>query len=201
MPQLIAGCANSTPPNSSHASSSVHNTLMPCAPRNASAGRPPSVVASATTRVSSPMHTNAKANHQVRISVSTPLVPVTTSAGSANENSAEAATKPSTNFGKRCQITAALARSPLAAPSLNVHQIASMNAATPIKAFCENLTITPVFIAASLINAPAATTDALVSSVPPSHAPATRSSMPAVLATHGMTIIIGNATISTSDVT
>ena len=50
-----------------------------------------------------------------------------------------------------------------------------MNAATPMSAFCENLTITPVFIATSLMSAPAATTEALVSSVPPSQAPATMS--------------------------
>jgi hypothetical protein len=34
---LKAGCANSTPPNRSHASSSVQNTLNVCAPRKASA--------------------------------------------------------------------------------------------------------------------------------------------------------------------
>ncbi len=76
-----------------------------------------------------------------------------------------------------------------------------MNAATPISAFCENFTMTPVFIAASLISAPAATTVALVSSVPPSQAPATRSFMPVDFAIHGITIIIGTATISTSEVT
>ena len=70
-----------------------------------------------------------------------------------------------------------------------------------MSAFCENLTITPVFMAASLISAPAATTDADVSSVPPSQAPATISFMPVDFATHGMTIIIGTATISTSEVT
>ena len=109
--------------------------------------------------------------------------------------------KPSTNLGKRSQITAALGRSPVAAPALNVHQIANAKAATPIRAFCENLTMTPVFIAASLTSAPAATTEALVSSVPPNHAPATRSSIPVDLAIHGMTIIMGTATISTSEVT
>ena len=76
-----------------------------------------------------------------------------------------------------------------------------MKAATPISAFCENLTITPVFIAASLISAPAATTVALVSSVPPSHAPPTISGMPNALITHGWMIIIGTAQISTSEVT
>src|SRR5574341_1381064 len=53
-----------------------------------------------------------------------------------------------------------------------------MKAATPISAFCENLTITPVFIAASLMSAPAATTVALVSSVPPIQAPATMGHTP-----------------------
>ena len=56
-------------------------------------------------------------------------------------------------------------------------------------------------MAASLISAPAATTEAEVSSVPPSQAPATRSSMPVDFAIHGITIIIGTATISTSEVT
>lgn len=84
---------------------------------------------------------------------------------------------------------------------MNAHQIASRKAATPISEFCENFTITPVFMAASLINARAATTEALVSSVPPSQAPATRSSSPVAFTIHGMTIIIGTATISTSEVT
>ena len=68
-------------------------------------------------------------------------------------------------------------------------------------AFCENLTMTPVFMAASLMSAPAATTEAEVSSVPPSQAPATRSFMPVAFAIHGITTIIGTATISTSEVT
>ncbi len=76
-----------------------------------------------------------------------------------------------------------------------------MKAATPISAFCANLTMTSVFIAASLTSAPAATTEALVSSVPPSHAPATRSFMPVAFTIQGMTIIIGAATISTSELT
>src|SRR5262249_44008780 len=190
-----------TPPNKSHASSSVQNTLNVCAPMNASAGRPRSVVASSTKRVSSPKQTKASANHQVRISPSALFVPLTSSGESAKEKMADAATKPSTNFGKRSQITAALGRSPVEEPSLNAHQIASRNAATPISAFCENLTITPVFMAVSLTSAPAATTDADVSSVPPSQAPATKSFMPADFAIHGMMIIIGTATISTSEVT
>jgi hypothetical protein len=40
-----------------------------------------------------------------------------------------------------------------------------------------------------------------VSSVPPSQAPATISFMLNTFASHGMTIIIGTATISTSEVT
>src|SRR5262245_52892032 len=111
------------------------------------------------------MHTNASANHQVLISPSALRVPLTSSGESANENTAEDARKPITNLGKRCQITAALGRSPVLAPSLNAHQIASAKAATPMSAFCENLTITPVFMAASLMSAPAATTEAEVSSV------------------------------------
>src|SRR5499426_4297742 len=122
-------------------------------------------------RVSSPMQTKASANHQVRISPSALRVPATSSGDSANENTADASTKPSTNFGNRSQITDALGRWPPAAPVvLSAHQIASAKAATPISAFCENFTITPVFMAASEISAPAATTEAEVSSVPPSQA-------------------------------
>src|SRR5262249_49408334 len=125
------------------------------------------------------MQTKASANHQVLISVSAERVPFTSSGDSANENTAEASTKPITNFGKRSQITAALGRSPVVARCLNAHQIASMKAATPISAFCENLTMTPVFIAESLTSAPEATTEAEVASVPPSQAPATTTASPA----------------------
>src|SRR5262245_28556555 len=147
------------------------------------------------------MQTKASANHHVLISPSAERVPLTSSGDSAKENTADASTKPITNFGKRSQITPALGRSPVAAPARSAHQIASAKAATPISAFCENLTITPVFIAASEISAPAATTDAEVSSVPPSQAPATISFIPVDFAIHGIAIIIGTATISTSEVT
>src|SRR5262245_65963535 len=102
-----------TPPNRSQASSKVQNTLNVWAPMKASAGRPPSVVASSTNLVSSPMQTNASANHQVRSSVSALLVPFTMSAGSRKENNAEATTKPITNVGQRSQITEGLGRSPV----------------------------------------------------------------------------------------
>src|SRR5688572_18807865 len=71
----------------------------------------------------------------------------------------------------------------------------------PDQYFCENFTIVPTFIVASLTSAPAAVTDAVVSSVPPIHAPATASGMPVNRATHGIRMIIGTATMSTSDVT
>ncbi len=99
-------------------------------------------------------------------------------------------------------MTRALGRSPPAAfPFRNVHQIDSPKAATPMSTFWENFTTTPAFIAASLMRAPAATTEPLVSSVPPSHAPPTTSGMPSERTTHGITTIIGTATMSTSDVT
>ncbi|MND06309.1 hypothetical protein D3C83_276030 [compost metagenome] len=63
------------------------------------------------------------------------------------------------------------------------------------------MTITPTFIATSLISAPAATTVALVSSVPPIQAPATMSGIWKAFTSQGMMIIIGTATISTSEVT
>ena len=76
-----------------------------------------------------------------------------------------------------------------------------MNAANPIRTFCESFTTTPAFRAVLLIISPAATTDALVSSVPPSHAPPTASGIPKARIAHGITTIMGAATITTSDVT
>ena len=90
---------------------------------------------------------------------------------------------------------------PGAAPAFTVHHTTRMKAATPISAFCANLTMTPIFIAESLTSAPAATTVALVSSVPPSHAPPTISGMPKFLMIQGWMIIIGTAQISTSEAT
>ena len=121
----------------------------------------------------------ARANQIVRRPPSVPFVAVTVAGSSTNENTTDAATNPSTNFGKRSQMTRR-AR-PLAARPCrfrNVHQTESANAATPMSTFCENFTTTPAFIAASLMSAPAATTEPLVSSVPPSQAPPTTSGMP-----------------------
>ena len=67
--------------------------------------------------------------------------------------------------------------------------------------FCENFTIVPIFIAVSLINAPAATTDPVVSDVPPSQAPPTTSGMLMPRIIQGWITIIGTATISTRDAT
>ena len=61
-----------------------------------------------------------------------------------------------------------------------------MKAATPISTFWDIFTMTPVFMAASLMSAPAATTEPLVSRVPPSHAPATISDMPDPLGDDGL---------------
>jgi len=61
--------------------------------------------------------------------------------------------------------------------------------------------MTPAFMAVSLIISPAATTDPLVSRVPPSHAPATTSEKPKYFEIIGIRTNIGTAQKSTSDVT
>jgi len=68
-------------------------------------------------------------------------------------------------------------------------------------AFWDSLTVVATFTVVSLTRAPAATTDPVVSSVPPIHAPATTSGMPVARTTHGSRTIIGKATISTTEVT
>src|SRR5262249_27297891 len=121
-------------------------------------------------RVSRPMQVKARPNQTTRRAASAPLVALTVASSIRNEKTIEAIMKPRTNFGKRSQMTPALGRSPFSVPFLNVHQSDIRKAATPIKTFCENFTMTPAFIAGSLMSAPAATTEPLVSRVPPSQA-------------------------------
>ena len=72
-------------------------------------------------------------------------------------------------------------------------------AATPSNTFCADLMITLYCSAVSPINFPDATTAAVVSIVPPNHAPATCSLNPIHLARNGKRYIMGMATISTSE--
>src|SRR5690554_436924 len=74
-------------------------------------------------------------------------------------------------------------------------------AATPRRTFCADLIITLYCSAVSPINLPDATTAAVVSIVPPSHAPATSCESPINFARYGSKYIIGIATISTSEIT
>jgi len=132
-----------------------------------------------------------------------PLVLRNISIEASIRSRAEAARKPSTNFGKRSQITPAVGRSTRCAPACGriAHQIDSRNAASPISTFCENFTTVPIFIAVSPSSAEAATTLPVVSSVPPIQAPATGSDSCAQRASHGCRTIIGTATINTVEVT
>src|SRR4030067_2615094 len=110
---------------------------------------------------------------------------------------------PSSNFVNRFHISMALGVSFLVLPilhALSVQTMARINAATPISTFWDIFTMTPIFIAASLISAPAATTEPLVSRVPPSHAPATISDIPTHLGMLGWRTIMGMAQMSTQDV-
>ena len=59
----------------------------------------------------------------------------------------------------------------------------------------------PIFIAFSLTSELAATTEPVVSRVPPIQAPATSSEDASNRATQGMRIIIGTATMRTSEMT
>ena len=134
--------------------------------------------------VSSPIETKARENQTLRRFVITGFAEVAVEAGRMNENKSDVPIKPRTNFGKRLQMTAAPV---LSRPreDLALHHTERMNAATPISTFWEKLTMVPIFVAVSPINSPAATTEPVVSSVPPSHAPATISGMPNCLMSQG----------------
>src|SRR5215510_4154351 len=158
------GTENRIPPNKRYASSSVQITLAAWARRKAPAGRPPSMLTNSVKRVSRPMQVKARPNQTTRRPASVLLVELTVASSRKNEKITEAIRNPRTNLGKRSQMTPALGRSPFSAPFLNVHQTDIRKAAMPIKTFCENFTMTPAFIAGSLMSAPAATTEPLVKS-------------------------------------
>ena len=131
-----SGTLKIEPPNSTQASSSVHSTLAACAITNATAGLPPCMASRSRRRVSRPMHTKASANSHVLRPLSTLPVASTSPSVSTKENSSEVARKPSTNFGKRSQITAAETSGVSApeAPPRTVHQTDRPKAATPSRA-------------------------------------------------------------------
>ena len=100
--------------------------------------------------------------------------------------------KPRTNLGERSQITFAgflLIRR--AAPA----STRSTERRDADEHVCESFTITPSFIAGSLMTRPAATTEPLVSASL-SHAPPTGSGMPKCFTAQGISTIIGSATIN-----
>ena len=80
------------------------------------AGRPCSIDTRSRKRVSRPMDTKARANHQVRRPLIRSRVESTNSLLSTKENSREATTKPRTNLGNRSQITGLRGRRPATPP-------------------------------------------------------------------------------------
>ena len=192
----MSGGENKTPPNKRYAHNNVQIILNICAPIKANAGLPSCTLNKSKNRASNPIDTNARANHIVRKLLRIPLTCLPVSAGITKEKTNDAAIKPRTNFGNLSHISFMEGFSwvPVAAVFLKTHQAAIKNAANPIKTFCENLTMTPALVAAGPTNSAAAVTDAVVSSVPPSHAPPTISGIPNFLITQGKMIIIGIAT-------
>ena len=92
----------------------------------------------------------------------------------------DAATKPSTNFGKRSQNWPSVGRASSAAcvrPCSAKYAVSAI-ATTPINAFWVVLTMVAICSASSPAIAPAAVTAAVVSMLPPIHAPATASDSP-----------------------
>ena len=189
------------PPKMSQERTRVQATLNAWAPRKHQKGRPSSICRRSVNFVSRPMETKASAKKTLRRLVSAGFMAVTSAPGTTKENSSDAAMKPRTNFGKRAQMTPALALRCWPGAALVLHQTESRKAARPIRTFCENLTIVPIFVAVSPISSPAATTEPVVSSVPPSQAPATMSGMWNWRMSQGWMTIIGTATMRTMDVT
>ena len=97
--------------------------------------------------------------------------------------------KPSTNFGKRCQISPAPTCLP-ATQSTLVHQYtATQKAVTPIMTFWIILMVAATYMAFWPRNAPAAATAPVESMVPPIQAPPRTSGMPTALMKAGMAIL------------
>src|SRR6056297_1586964 len=104
--------------NISHAINSVRHKFNVCPQTYRINGLPPlRYGASSRKLVCNPMLTKARQNSHPRIVLVEPLIIASTSSGPPsrllykNENSTEAATNPSTNLGKRYQISIAPGRS------------------------------------------------------------------------------------------
>ena len=162
-------------PNINVATIKVNMILNVCAVKNAFSDGVFSFVKISLKRVSKPIHTNAIEKNipwkflamalyfTIAPSISTPPL-------NQMLNTAEATIIPKTNFGKRCQIV-----TPFVSMTLLVSRTDQNNetakAATPNNTFCDAFTITAVSPATSPRIAPDAATAAVVSIVPPSHAP------------------------------
>ena len=129
------------------------------------------------------METKAMANQMLRMFVISGFTVLTVAASIRKEKTSEAVMKPSTNLGKRCQMTLAL--EPCCEEERALHQIERRKAARPSRTFWENLTMVPILEAASPMISVAATTEPVVSSVPPIQAPPTMSERPRVRTSQG----------------
>ena len=126
---------------------------------------------------------------------------LTVASSSRNEKTSEAIRNPTTNLGNRSQMTRALGRTPVSASFLKVHQIDIRESGDADENILGEFHDDTRFHGAALMRAPAATTEPLVSSVPPSQAPATTSDISKAFAIDGISTIMGTATIRTSEVT
>src|SRR6478735_9905977 len=113
----------------------------------------------------------------------------------------DAATKPSTNLGKRSQKWAKVGRasSLLLRSTFSAKYAVNAMATKPMRAFWVVLTIVAMASASLPASEPAAVTAAVVSMLPPIHAPATASGSPNTLASHGNRKIDGSAKAITKD--
>lgn len=155
----------------------VKMILNVCAVRNAFKEALFSFVNISLKRVSKPMQTNAIEKNipwkflamalyfTIAPSISTPPL-------NQMLNTAEATTIPKTNFGKRCHITEPFVSMTLPVSRTDQNKDIA-KAANPNKTFCDAFTMTAVSPATSPSKAPDAATAAVVSMVPPNHAPAT----------------------------
>lgn len=108
--------------------------LIPWAAKKAIAGLPPPIFARSANLVSSPMLVKARANHHVLNPPNIPFVASTVLESRRKEKTTEAIMKPRTNLGNLNQISMAPGFSPGTA-FLNVHTIASIKAAKPMRTF------------------------------------------------------------------
>ncbi len=94
-------------------------------------GTAPIELTKSARRASRPMDTKASANHAVRRAFKRGMTSCLVPGVIKKERRARTTMNPSTNLGKRCQITPAVGRSPPDRPLRTVHQMAKANAASP----------------------------------------------------------------------